>query len=330
MGRAGKIIVILFLWLALPASAVAASVRPASGAAAQAERIVTAGFWNVENLYDTIPSLFYDDSDYTPAGRLGWNTAMYRNKLDRLAEVVDSLSLDILGLAEVENEGVVRDLIMNLETPYNYIHHTGGDARGLDLALLFKGDRFYPEHSRLVASGTSRHFLYVRGEVLGMRLDIVVCHLPSRLNNYRYRERAAAALALFCDSLLRHDPDAQLMVMGDFNCSPNERPFSKYFPDRFPSAAGFPQVYSPFEGQVRKGQGTYAYRGKWSMSDNILLSAGFYYGEGFTYFGCGIYIRPYLLDYSDRRRRGFPLRTFTLGVYRNGYSDHLPVYVVFG
>ena len=37
-------------------------------AAAQSRAVVA--FWNVENLHDTIPSRFYDDSDYTPAGRL--------------------------------------------------------------------------------------------------------------------------------------------------------------------------------------------------------------------------------------------------------------------
>lgn len=299
-------------------------------AAGQENRIVTAGFWNVENFYDTIPSLFYDDSAYTPDGRLAWNTVKYLNKIGRIGTVLDSLSLDIVALAEVENKTVVTDLLTGLDTPYNYIHPTGSDSRGLDLVLLFKGDKFFPEQSRLIRSGTSREFLYVRGEILGLRLDIVVCHLPSRLNRYTYRERATRALARFCDSLQRHDPETRLIVMGDFNCSPGEKPLKRYFPSEFPAPEGMPQLYSPFGEQARKGYGTYAYRGKWSMSDNIFLSAGFYTGAGFTYFSCGIYIRPYLLDYSDNRRKGFPLRTFTSGRYRNGYSDHLPVYVVFG
>ncbi|MCD8073060.1 MAG: hypothetical protein LUE10_07840 [Alistipes sp.] len=301
-----------------------------AGSVISQDRITTAGFWNVENLYDTIPSLFYDDTDYTPQGRLGWDTKKYRNKISRICQVLDSLSLDIAGLAEVESEAVVRDLVQTLDTPYNYIRHTTGDSRGMGLALLYKGDKFVPDTSFLVPSGIFREFLYVRGELLGVRIDILVCHLPSRLNSKKVRERSVRRLASFTDSLLGNDPAAQLIVMGDFNCDPGEKPLKNYLSSKFPAPAGKVQIYSPFAEKSDKGYGTYAYRGRWSMSDNIYLSPGFFYGEGFTYFGCGIFIRPWLLDDAEPRRRGFPLRTFTYGKYRNGYSDHLPVYIVFG
>ncbi|MCD7970467.1 MAG: hypothetical protein LUF87_08955 [Alistipes sp.] len=302
----------------------------ASVAYGQQDRILTAGFWNVENLYDTIPSPFYDDSDYTPQGRLKWDGEKYGNKLSKIAEVLDSLALDVVGLAEIESEVAVRDLVRTLETPYNYIRLTGGDSRGMGLALLYKGDKFVPDTAYLVPSGFSREVLYVRGELLGLQVGFIVCHLPSRLNRNSVRERAIKSLSGFISSLLDRDPSAQLVVMGDFNCAPGEKPMKKYFPREFPVPPGMAPVFSPFTDKVAKGYGTYAYRGRWSMSDNIYLSPGFFHGNGFTYFGCGIYIRPYLLDYDDPSRRGFPLRTFSGGKYRNGYSDHLPVYVIFG
>ena len=92
-------------------------------------------FYNVESLYDTVPALFHDD-DYTPEGRYRWDSECYAAKLQSLASVIDAVSADLVALAEVENEAVVRDLVMTLGTDYNYIHRTSNDSRGIDLALL--------------------------------------------------------------------------------------------------------------------------------------------------------------------------------------------------
>ena len=37
-------------------------------------------YYDVDKLYDTIPSKFYDDRAYTPNGKLGWNTERYRRR----------------------------------------------------------------------------------------------------------------------------------------------------------------------------------------------------------------------------------------------------------
>ena len=48
-------------------------------------------YCDLDHLYDTIPALFYDDSDYTPGGRLAWDTERYRRKIARTAAVIDSM-----------------------------------------------------------------------------------------------------------------------------------------------------------------------------------------------------------------------------------------------
>ena len=58
----------------------------------------------------TIPALFYDDSDYTPGGRLAWDTERYRRKIARTAAVIDSMRMPLVALWSVENEAVVRDI----------------------------------------------------------------------------------------------------------------------------------------------------------------------------------------------------------------------------
>lgn len=299
---------------------------------------VSVGFYNVENMCDTLPSMFYDDSEWTPEGRRQWNTERYDTKLRNIARVVDDAGFDVLGIAEVESEDVVRDLVMTLSDDYNYIHRTTSDSRGMDIALLYKGDKFYPERVRQIPSGTSRGLLCVRGRLNGSTVNIVVCHLPSRINKRGYRAKAIERLRNVTDSLMSNDGEAQLIVMGDFNCSPDDADFKKFFGrlrgemyDRSLMVAGIGSSDKVITG------GSYAYNGRWMLYDNILLSLDFARGAGsLSLCEGGVFVRDYMLfDKLVIRQfpglagmQGYPRRTFSTGVYTAGYSDHLPVYVI--
>lgn len=291
-----------------------------SAAAACGQRTATVGFWNTENFFDTIPSLFYDDRDYTPAGKQKWGGERYANKLRNVARVLDDMSLDVVGLCEVENEGVVYELALKLKTDYNYIHRVAGRSRGRDIALLYKGDKFVPHEVRTVNSRTSRTFLYVKGELCGNRVDLIVVHMPSMLNRHEYRKRAADRLFAFADSLHRADADSRIIIMGDFNAEPHDKLLR---PSDAQSAIA---LFCPFEALADEGQGTCAYSGRWLLYDNIFLSERLLDGKP-RYAGCAIFIREYMLDRSKTKRRGFPLRTFTGKKYTDGFSDHLPVFI---
>ncbi len=289
---------------------------------------VSIGFYNVENLYDTVPSLFHDDRDYTPQGRMHWNSKRYQNKLQNLSRVIDEMSLDIIGLSEIESEQAIRDLVLTLKTDYNYIHRTTGDYRGMDLALLYKGDKFLPEEVQLIRSDASREFLYVRGELLGRRIDLLVCHLPSLLNEREYRERAMRRLYAFADSLQRNDRDACLVIMGDFNADPRDPIMRRNMHTSRKATADGMLLFNPLLTAARQGMGSYVYDNRWHLYDNIFLSGKFLIGERFAYLRSGIFIRPWLLTEGHSQRRGSPLRTFSGGNYLNGFSDHLPVFVI--
>jgi predicted extracellular nuclease len=294
----------IFLFIVVAALPVAAQHR------------VSVGFWNVENMFDTIPAPEYpDDDDYSPAGKQRWNTERYANKQRNIARVLDEMNLDVVGLAEVENEAVVRDLVRTLKTDYNYIHRTAGTRpRGRNIVLLYKGDRFIPREVRTVDSRTSRPFLYVRGALRGHRVDIVVCHMPSMLNNQAYRERAAKRLYGFADSLHTADPAAHLIIMGDFNATPRD-PITRH--------NVCDSLFSPLEGAAARGHGTYAHNNRWMMYDNIYLSLRLV--EHLE--RAEVYIKPHLLyDDPGLKRNGYPRRTFTNGRYTDGFSDHLPVF----
>lgn len=130
-------------------------------------------FCDVDRLYDTLPALFYDDSDYTPEGRLKWNSARYERKVRQTAALIDSMGLDIVALWGVENEQVVRDIAQACRGDYAYIHRTLNSLDGMDFALLYYGDRFYPGRVE-----TGRRYLRIEGELDGEELSLILCADP--------------------------------------------------------------------------------------------------------------------------------------------------------
>ena len=302
---------------------------PASG-----QQRICIAFYNVENLHDTIPSRFYDDREFTAGGKYKWGTDRYSRKLENISRVIGDMGADIIALAEVENETVVRDLVLQLPDDYNYIHCTSGDRRGMDLALLYKGDKFWPEKVSLLPSPATREFLLIRGEILNEGVNILICHLPSKANGKAYRRAAIHALAAAADSLLKNDPSRKLILMGDFNTESSERIFRDAFGRK--AGAGFFDRSMLLEAVQASGNstfGSYAYGNRRMLIDHIMLSVGFVYGEGLRFQSGGIFVREYMLTSpsmgaAHSTRSGFPFRTITAGAYTGGFSDHLPVFVV--
>ncbi|MFZ9755986.1 MAG: hypothetical protein ACO3DK_08140, partial [Bacteroidia bacterium] len=70
---------------------------------------VRVAFWNVENLFDTLDGP-NDDAEFLPSSKNAWGSERYQRKLQHLAQVIDSIQPQVMGFAEVENEGVLRDL----------------------------------------------------------------------------------------------------------------------------------------------------------------------------------------------------------------------------
>ena len=165
-------------------------------------------YCDADHLYDTVPSLFYDDTDYTPRGALRWNTERYRRKIARTAALADSLGLPIIALWSVENEAVVRDIAAACQSDYSYLHRTLNSLDGMDFALLYYGDRFFPHY---VEPG--RRYLYVegvlrrpvgRGDTRRFRTDTLGLVLCSEQRMVRW----------VVGDLRDERPGAKLVVMG--------------------------------------------------------------------------------------------------------------------
>lgn len=131
-------------------------------------------YYDIGALYDTLPSKFYDDRAYTPQGRMRWDTRRYRRKIGNTARVIDSMSMDVVVLYGVENERVVRDIAEACGCDYTYIYCTADSRDGLDFAMLYLGDSFFP---RRVTPW--RGALCVEGETADRSLTIVADRLST-------------------------------------------------------------------------------------------------------------------------------------------------------
>lgn len=93
----------------------------------------TIAFYNVENLFDTINDPKTWDDDRTPKGRDRWTSVIYKKKLKNIAKVIAEIGFDltnqapsVIGLCEIENRGVLEDLIKTeslIKENYQIIHY---------------------------------------------------------------------------------------------------------------------------------------------------------------------------------------------------------------
>lgn len=326
----------------------------AQGVSAQREEVRYAprpiGFYNVENLYDTLDGP-NDDAEYLPGSAKGWDAERYGRKLAHLAQVLGEMGTDVFpdglvafGLCEVETRGVVEDL---LKTPpldkrgYKVIHHDSPDRRGVDVAFVYSPKYFTllnERKYRLSDPGDTtfrtRDQLVVSGLMDGDTVSVVVNHWPSRFGGEKIslpRRILAARLGRhIIDSLLARNADARVLYMGDLNddpVDPSVRKFLGTTGDKEMVSAG--KLYNPMYDLYRKGIGSLAWRDSWNLFDQIILTPALVSGTGgsLRYYGVRVFNQPYLRQ-TDGSFSGYPFRTYVGDSYQGGYSDHFPVYVI--
>lgn len=302
-------------------------------------------FYNVENLFDPIDDPATDDDEYTPEGRKRWTGARYRAKLEGIGRVLGDAGLPaVVGLAEVETRGVLEALVAQpslAAADYRIAHFDSPDERGVDVALLYRPDRFVPRGSVAVRTMIpaqpgfrTRDILTVWGELAGEPFFFAVLHAPSRRNGAEAsafrRVAVGEQVRRLVDSVAQRHPATKIVVMGDFNDDPIDRSLT----DALGAcgtlrglAAG--ALYNPFVDLFKAGFGTLAYGGEWNLFDQIVVSANLVQGEGLRLRGAPcIFSPPYLFE-REGRDRGTPFRTYVGNRYNGGYSDHFPVYVRF-
>ena len=107
----------------------------------------TVAFYNIENLFDIYDDEFTRDDDFIPTSKKRWTVKRYKNKLRKIGYAISNIGRKetnshpaIIGLAEVENDAVLRDLIASKhlkEYPYQFVHYDSQDERGIDVAFIY-------------------------------------------------------------------------------------------------------------------------------------------------------------------------------------------------
>jgi hypothetical protein len=333
--------------------ALAAAVLSFVGVSAQSSgaKIQAAGvaFYNLENLFDTIANNpLGRDLEYTPSGSNRWDSRKYNNKLHNLATAISSFTTKltpkgpaIIGVAEVENRGVLEDLVSQPELrPWNLqiCHHDSPDKRGIDVGLLYNPRMFKLEnvtnHTLTSVPFATRDQMCVVGSLMGERVAVIVNHWPSRLGGQEQsspnREAAAALCLQIADSLWNVDPNMAVIIMGDLNDDPQDKSCAKVLnAKRDRKDAQDHGFYNAFWKMLDDGIGTLAYKSSWNLFDQIILSGNLANApENRWHFQRAIVHNDEFLRDTEGTRQGYPKRTFSSGSYLNGFSDHFPTEVL--
>jgi hypothetical protein len=320
----------------------------------QQYKVAVIGFYNLENLYDTLDNPLVNDEEFLPSGPKNYNSAIYWDKISKLARVISEMGANInpdgpalLGVAEVENDTVLHDLIKHdllKKRNYHIVHYNSPDARGIDVGLLYNPKYFSVKQSHnlfVPLPGGSkdafftRDILWVKGSLDGETIHVYINHWPSRSGGEARSVPARMAAAMVCrnhiDSILKLEPDAKIIVMGDLN----DDPVSPSITEGLKAKGKINNVrrgglYNPWVDFYKKGLGTLAFQDGWNFFDQIIISHAWLNKdqEGFFYHQAHIFKKEYMIE-NIGRYKGYPMRTWDGNTYRGGYSDHFPTYIVF-
>ena len=304
------------------------------------QQSMTLMFYNCENLFDPDDDPLKDDDDFTPDGDYHWTRSRYWDKLDAVSKVIAAADEDqapaLVGLSEVENETVLKDLTQRSAlrgAGYSFVMTDSPDRRGIDVALLYRrsyfrliGQESLRVNLRPLGGGDTRDILHVTGVLENHdTIDVYVCHWPSRYGGTEQSEPlrvcAARRLRASADSLFNVRRKPYILIMGDLNEGPDDPAVS----DVLVAGSDLVTVMDQLEG------GSYKYDGHWEKYDQFIVSGSFTNGLGCTELLEAEYMNlPFLLTDDDNYGGRKPFRTFNGRRYQGGYSDHLPIKMSIG
>lgn len=305
-------------------------------------------FYNVENLFDTIRNTTKEDADFTPQGKYQWTKNKYDNKIRNISKVIADLGQDrnksgaiIIGLAEVENKTVIKDIIKQKKLSsanYQILHSESPDVRGIDVALIYNPHYFkitshktYPYTLPGRNNIKTRDILVISGKLADEPVSILVNHWSSRReeNTAPLRQRAAAICKHIADSIYKENKKAKIIIMGDLNDNPSDIS-TRIVLNAKKNKAEVQQggLYNTMWSLYDKGLGSIQHKGTWNLYDQIIISQSLlnHNPSELKFEYAKIFTKKYLFQKTEQGKT-YPLRTFSGKKFINGYSDHLPTII---
>jgi len=306
-------------------------------------------FYNLENLFDTINNENVNDEEYTPEGPNKWDSFKYNSKLNQMSFAISQIGMDyspvgvaILGVSEIENRGVLEDLVKQSDLAkrsYEIIHYDSPDRRGVDVGLIYNPKLFIVTNSKSYRlkmedpEFLTRDQLMVSGYLQGEKVHVIVNHWPSRYGgdvaSSSKREAAAALTRSISDSLFRVDPKAKIIIMGDLNDDPTDKSCAVVLgAKKEANDVKDGELFNTLWNTLENGVGSLAYNDQWNLFDQIIVSAELTHGDGskLKLWKAEVFNRSFLTQ-QEGKYKGTPWRTHSRGAWTNGYSDHYPTLI---
>jgi endonuclease/exonuclease/phosphatase family metal-dependent hydrolase len=321
---------------------------------AQNQDSLLVAFWNLENLFDTKDDPDKNDEQFLPDGDREWTDERLDQKLFKLARVIRSMNnyygADILGVCEVEHQSVLELLTSKFLSDINYkiAYLESPDNRGIDNGLIYNADKFF----ELSVSGDTVHLaddwptrLILKVKLLTKwndTLSVYVNHWPSRSRGRELSEpnriNAAETVRKSVDKEFSNNPNAKIVIIGDFNDEPSNISIHNYLkaleldcklPESI-SIVNSSDLYNISYSTYNDSLGTYLYKGDWNMLDQIILSGDLIINPELKYICNSFEIyKPHYLVTQSGNYKGAAFPTFGGRNYLGGYSDHFPVVAKF-
>lgn len=316
----------------------------------ESDRYIVA-FYNVENTFHPSNDSLTNDDDFTPTGLYHWSYKKYYKKISNIAKVFIAMGKGsppaIIGLAEIENEQVLKDICYHSPLQkygYKYVHHDSPDRRGVDVALLYRDScvRILREHKVPIVfpfepQTRNRDLLYVCAKFPNSdSLHLIVNHWTSRYGGYSAtipkRNYYAEVARQLTDSILSENPKANIILMGDFNDYCTDESLSQYLRAKpyKPENTRDTLFNLMYYFEDKNNVGSHKHEDFWRCLDQIVVSRGLLFDQNRLHIIDHI---PHIFDADfllvpDEKYGGVKtFRTFLGPRYIGGFADHLPVYV---
>lgn len=317
---------------------------------AQTKNPFTVAFYNCENFFDTKDDPTKNDDEFLPESKMKWDSTRFMNKLNKVAQVLDSTVAGpalpaLVGLVEIENKEVLEELVSKSqfkEKSYGVLSTDSPDERSIDCGLLYDKSVFtLVDFKELNATNPSlgdyktRNVLFATLKACnGDMIYVFVNHWPSRRSGETESEPrrifAAEQVRNKINEIQKKDAKAKVIVMGDFNDHPTDKSILNTLraSDK-PKAKG--DLYNAYQTLDAAKQGTHYYNKEWRVLDQIIVSQGFIRakkGYKFDPKNAHILKKDFVLFKNNKTGEEKPNRTYSGEKYYNGYSDHLSVYII--
>ena len=317
---------------------------------AQKNDTLFVAFWNLENFFDTVDDPNKNDEEFLPTGDKEWTKERLDIKENHHAKVIRSMNNgagpDLIGVCEVEHQSVLDSMISKYLDDKNYkvAYLESPDNRGIDNGLIYDSNKF----KVLSVIGDTVHLsddwptrLILNVNLLMNNDDtliVYVNHWPSRRGGEEKSEpnrvSAAETLRKSVDKDFENNPEAKIIIIGDFNDEPGNNSIlhtlnaNPVFCDSLPLGEEFNSLSHLFNLSYKAysdGLGTYKYRDDWNLIDQIIVSGDLLTGNDIKYV-CNsfeVYKLNTMVTHSGNYK-GAPFPTYGGKRYLGGYSDHYP------